>query len=260
VRIMSDLSPNDNPHRQRRNARRRAGVGPSAQKKSAPTQASDEQDQARSISRPQSTKEVAKLNQREAQVVLATDKASAQQGEPAPESAAGQDTISWRKLTPLSKQILLWGAIAGVALVVFSLGENLLFNLLAPNQAAANANQTALQVTVCVGYIVPIALLAFGGMRATARMGLPRHGGMAGVWASVVALLIGLIVGFIILAASGPQSGGSSQSSLGQNIVNTLTDALFNIAIGFGAGWIGGRYSEWKRKKAQRQQEVAVAP
>jgi hypothetical protein len=155
---------------------------------------------------------------------------------------------------------LLWGAITGLAALLFSVGVSLLLGQLAPTEAAANQNQTAIQVTVCLSYIITPGLLAFGGYRATLRMGMPRHGGLTGVWGSVVAILLGLLVGFVLSLFIPQQADPSNQNSLGQDIINELTDALFNIAIGFGAGWVGGRYAEWKRNKAQRQQEAAVAP
>ncbi len=255
---MSDLPSSDSQRRQRRNARRRAGVGPSAYKKNAPASMSDAQ--AERISRPLTSGEVAKLNKQEAEAAQSTEEAAAPQEDLAPENTGRGAAARWRRLTPLSKQILLWGAIFGLATFLFSIGVNLLLFQLAPNKAAANQNQAAIQVTLCLSYIITPGLLAWGGFRATARMGMPRHGGLTGMWSSVVAILLGLLAGFILSFIFPQQTDPSSQSSLSQDIVDELTGALFNIAIGFGAGWVGGRYAEWKRNKAQRQQEAAVAP
>jgi hypothetical protein len=275
---MSDLPPSasngHHPH-PRRNPRRRAGVGASSHKKSTPPQAEADKhlepskkasiptqagaDNAETqLSRPVRSAKLVEPTERADEATLSTKQAEAQQAEVALAGAAGQKGARWSRLTPISRQILLWGAIAGFAIFVLSTGSQLLLGQLAPDQQTANHNQTAIQTTVCLSDIVTLALFAFGGIRAVARIGLPRHGGMAGAWASVVALLLGLVVCFILLAFI-PAASAGNQGSLGQDVVNTLSAALFNIGLGFGAGWVGGRYSEWKRKKALRQQEAAVA-
>jgi hypothetical protein len=255
VRIMPDLPSSVNHPRQRRNARRRAGTGASASKKSAPAQASDDQDQAQIAPSPAPV-EAAALNKRERhQAAQSSDEVVAPPEAPVPGSKGRGIAALWRRLTPLSQQILLWGAISGAALFAFSTGLELALGQI--------TNQTLYSTTVCLGDILTLGLLFFGGMRATARQGLPRHGGLAGIWGSVVAILLGLILSAVLVyvfRVNQEQASASSQPTAGEIIVNELFYALFNIALGFGAGWIGGRYSEWKRNKAKQQQEATVAP
>lgn len=234
-------------------------------KKSAPVQVSSDQDQER-ISRPLSSEEVADLNERErAAAAEGSEELPAPPEEPIPVGGGRGFAGAWGlaalqgRLTPLSRQILLWGLIIGAANFLLSLGVNLLLLNLAPDQATATRNQTPIQVSICLNDILWIGLLAFSGMRATARMGMPRHGGMAGAWSSVVAVLLGLLLSFV-LSFILPQQASGGQGSLGQDILNTPSAALFNIAIGFGAGYVGGKYSEWKRNKARKQQEAAAVP
>ncbi len=235
-------------------------------KKSALVQASSDQDQKRT-SGPLPSEEVAELNERErAAAAEGSEELPAPPEEPIPVSGGRGFAGGWGlaapqgRLTPLSRQILLWGLMIGFANFLLSLGVNLLLLHLAPDQASANRNQTPIQVSICLNDIAWIGLLAFGGMRATARMGLPRHGGMTGAWSSVVAVLLGLLLSFVLSFILPQQPSTSGQGSLGQDILNTLSAALFNIAIGFGAGYVGGKYSEWKRNKAQKQQEAAAVP
>ncbi len=153
-----------------------------------------------------------------------------------------------RRLTPLSKQILLWGAIIGIVNVLFGVATTIFYLNFASTQAQANQNSGVVNGVVCLSYIVSFGLPFVAGWRATLREGLGRHGGLAALWSYVFYTVIVLVVELAITAFQGKLSGVS-----GGDVATFAEDFAIQALISFAFGWFGGSYSSWQRKRNEQR-------
>jgi len=187
-----------------------------------------------------------------------SEKAAAS-GQSGPIVAAAVDTSGvlarWHGLTPLSKQILIWASIVGVANVVLSVGTNFFLNAFGGTTAQQNANAGLLNGAYCLSAVLSLVALPFiGGWRATARQGIWKQGGMTGFWSVIIAEALGLIISVIIAAATGNLNQISGNALLGE-----LENLVIPAALSFAFGAAGGSYSVWQRRRAQQRQEALGA-
>jgi hypothetical protein len=154
-----------------------------------------------------------------------------------------------RRLTPLSKQILLWGAIIGGVNVLFGVATTIFYLNFASTQAQANQNSGVVNGVVCLSYIVSFGLPFVAGWRATLREGLGRHGGLAALWSYVFYTVVVLVVEFAIAGFQGKLSGVS-----GGDVATFAEDFAIQALISFAFGWFGGSYSSWQRKRNEQRQ------
>ena len=198
-------------------------------------------------------------NQEEAALAEALqddDESSTDDIETALAEARGEDAGSpLRRLTPLSRQILLWGAIVGAVNVLFGLVTTIFYLNFASTQAQAQQNSGAVNTVVCLSYIVSFGLPFVAGWRATLRQGLGRHGGLAALWSYVFYTVVVLLVEFAIATFQGKLSGIN-----GGDLAGFFEDFLIQALISFAFGWFGGSYSSWQRRRnAQRRAREAEA-
>lgn len=182
--------------------------------------------------------------------------------EPPPEQAevvyatgGAASLFFWRRMTPLSRQILIWGGITGAINFLFSLATIFLFAVLGNTTAKANQNAAVLDGAYCLSFIVPVALAFYAGMRATKREGTSRNGGMAGLASILLATLLGLIYTVVYLGfISDLQSlNGGYWASFGENL-------LLEVLIGFAVGYLGGSFSQRQRRRLEQQQQQEATP
>jgi hypothetical protein len=158
-----------------------------------------------------------------------------------------------KRLTPLTKQILIWGGIAGFISFLFSLATVFVFDTFGSTQAQANQNAGLLEGAYCLSFIVPLALAFFAGLRATAREGIGRYGGAAGLWSVVVTSVLGVIYTAVYVGVT-----SSLQSLNGAYWLNFGENLVLEGVLGFGAGYFGGWSSNRQRLRAQQRQEEAL--
>lgn len=160
-----------------------------------------------------------------------------------------------RRLTTLSRQILLWGAIVGAVNVLFGVGTTIFYLNFASTQAQAQQNSGVVNGVVCLSYIVSFGLPFVAGWRATLREGLGRHGGLAALWSYVFYTVVVLVVEVAIAAFQGKLSGVR-----GGDLATFAEDFFIQALISFAFGWFGGSYSSWQRRRnAQRRAREAEA-
>lgn len=171
--------------------------------------------------------------------------------------ARGDEASSKKRgLTPLSKQILLWGAIIGGVNVLFGLATTIFYLNFASTQAQANQNSGAVNGVVCLSYIVSFGLPFAAGWRATIREGLGRHGGLAALWSYIFYTVVVLVVELAIAGFQGKLTGVS-----GGDLATFAEDFGIQALISFAFGWFGGSYSSWQRKRnEQRRAREAATP
>lgn len=157
----------------------------------------------------------------------------------------------WRRLTPLSRQILLWGGITGAVNFLFSLATIFLFDALGSTTEQANQNAAVLQGAVCLSFLVPVALAFYAGLRATKREGTSRNGGMAGLVSILLATGLGVIYTVVYLGFTNNLQtlDGNYWANFGENLA---LEALISFAVGY----LGGSFSNRQRRRAEQQQEA----
>ncbi len=170
------------------------------------------------------------------------------------ETAKEPFTVQVLGFTIFSKPILLWAGIAGVANFLFSIATLLIFLRFASTKADAESNAGLLSGVYCLSFLVPPALAFFAGLRATARQGSARIGSMAGLWSIVCLTLLGLI--YTVIATAITQQW---QTLTGDYWTELAANLLFEGAIGYGAGYFGGWFSERRRKQAEQRQEALTS-
>ena len=165
-------------------------------------------------------------------------------------AAARGDAAASQKprLTPLSKQILLWGAIVGGINVLFGAGTTVFYLNFASTNAQAQQNGGVVNGVVCLSYIVSFGLPFVAGWRATLREGLGRHGGLAAIWSYVFYTVVVLVVEVAIAGFQGKLSGVS-----GSDLATFAEDFLIQALISFAFGWFGGSYSSWQRRRTEQR-------
>ncbi len=160
---------------------------------------------------------------------------------------------SQRGLTPLSKQILLWGGIIAAVFILFDIAVYFFGLAFASTQAQAQQNAGIVTPVACLSYLLPYVLPFIAGWRATVREGLGRHGGLAGLLSAVLYALATLLIGAIINATQGQLHGPRDG-----DVVTFAENFLFQALTSFALGWFGGSYSSWQRRRAQRRQEQSA--
>lgn len=161
-----------------------------------------------------------------------------------------------RRLTPLSKQILLWGAITAGIYLLSVLALTLFTNAFPATDAQAKQNSAIVTPVACLSYLIPYVLPFIAGWRATAREGLGRHGGLAAFWSLVLSIVVLELVQVVILAFQGKLTGPT-----GGDLAAFAEGFVFQALISFAFGWFGGAYSSWQRRRAERRraQEAEAA-
>ena len=149
----------------------------------------------------------------------------------------------WRRQTPLSGQILLWGAITGAATFLFTLATIFLFD------ALGNTNTAVVEGASCLSFIVPLALAFYAGFRATKREGTSRSGGMAGLVCTALATILGLIYSIVYVGFTSQWQvlSGGYWGSFAETV-------LLDVLISFALGYLGGSFSQRQRRRAQQQE------
>jgi hypothetical protein len=169
------------------------------------------------------------------------------------EARGDEATPQKRGLTPLSKQILLWGAIVAGIYLLFVLGLTLFSNAFASTDAQARQNSAIVTPVACLSYLLPYALPFVAGWRATVREGLGRHGGLAALWSLILYLAVLELVQVGILAFQGKLTGPT-----GNDLATFAEGFVFQALISFAFGWFGGAYSSWQRRRAERRRAQAA--
>jgi hypothetical protein len=246
----------------RRHARRRAGTGASALTKKQGALAPGATPHPTLAGGTPALQAEARDEAREATAADESAKADDLPQDAATPASGNIAARMLQRLTPLGRQILLWGAVFGVLNAIVSLVSTYTTAPYLVSTKAISDHQTFLQGAFCLGTVVSFALLFFAGERATARLGSAKDGGIAGVWSVVVALLLGFVLPYVLPplppAASQPTTTAQPAPSTGQIILGVALQILSPLALGFGMGYVGGRYSQWKRAKAKKQQEAAA--
>jgi hypothetical protein len=250
---MSELPPADRPQRPatRRSARSRG-------KYSAARRLKGEQSLTTDLAQKN---EETSLDQEEAITSTASVSEERRVSQPliAPIYGAGDAATPQRRwLTPMSKQILLWGSITAGVFGLLDIALYFFGLAFANTQAQAQQNAGIVTPVFCLSYLIPYALPFIAGWRATLREGLGRHGGLAGLVSGVLSLLVGKLIETIINATQG-QLHGPRNGDIQDFVVGLLIQAVISFAF----GWFGGSYSSWQRRRAQRKQEQsaeAVSP
>jgi hypothetical protein len=150
-------------------------------------------------------------------------------------------------MTVISRELLLWGGIAGAANFVFSLIALLIFNTVTATGV--------LQGVYCLSFLVPPALAFFAGLRVTTREGNARKGAVAGIWSLLFFEALGLIYSLVALGVMNNLLVLTDGSYWAQ----FLFDFLFSGLIAFGAGYFGGWFSDRRRKRAEQNQELLTS-
>lgn len=234
---MSDVPPADRPQRSaaRRSARSRGKYS-----------------DARRLKGEQST--TADLAQKDEEITStapASEERRVSQPLIAPVYGVGDaDTPPRRWLTPVSKQILLWGSIVAGVFILFDIAIYFFGLAFASTKAQAQQNAGLVTPVGCLYYLLPYVLPFIAGWRATVRDGLGRHGGLAGLLSVVIYTLVSLIIGAVINATQGQLHGPRDG-----DVLNFAEGFLFQALTSFALGWLGGSYSSWQRRRAQHKQE-----
>jgi hypothetical protein len=159
----------------------------------------------------------------------------------------GASSPFWRRLTPLAKQILLWGALAGVANAALSIVPDALIRGFAVSQQDLNNNAGLVNGWSCLSILLSLALPLAAGWRAIRYEGISRQGGLAGLWSAVVATVLGLIYSVILLVIL-------KLSFTGSDVVGIVEDFLFQALVSFALGYLGASLSQRQRRRAQQQE------
>jgi hypothetical protein len=163
----------------------------------------------------------------------------------------GLSLPSLRGFTFVSKPILLWGAIIGVATLALSLGPSIIVGAFGITQKDLNNNAGLVQGWSCLSLLLSLALPFVGGWRATVRQGDWKQGGMTGFWSVIIAEALGLLIALIYDAATG-QLNQLSSTDWGL----LLQSLGFQVILSFSLGAMGGWYSVWQRRREQQKQEA----
>ncbi len=170
---------------------------------------------------------------------------------PAQETQEPAEGASRRGLTPLSKQILLWGSIIGGINILYGVATTIFYLNFASTDAQIKQNSGVIQGVVCLSFLVSLVLPFLAGWRATIREGLGRHGALAAFWSLVLTLVVEQI-GSVIIASIQGQLGELNGAYYANQAANFLTTALISVAC----GWLGGSLSSRQRLRAQQRQEA----
>ncbi|HEY7349987.1 MAG TPA: hypothetical protein VH599_16840 [Ktedonobacterales bacterium] len=167
------------------------------------------------------------------------------------EAEEGAPILRVRGLTILSRQILIWATIIGVALLAVSIGPSLILTAFGVKQQDLDSNPGLEQGLGCLFLLLPLVLPFVGGWRATQRQGNWKAGGMTGFWSGIIAYVLLLIINFIYGAVTG-QLAQFASIDLG----SFLGEVGYQLILSFSLGAVGGWFSSWQRRREQLKREA----